>query len=119
MAQSILPGYLVGGSNETPFAPFVDFTGRWFSSFELGFAFADACLSFASVTLPELIAQTNLGPQATNRLREELSKFSMWLSKTSDQFFTRRYQSASNQYIEKASGIVDPIAPGTATARLS
>ncbi|KAI5310475.1 Esa1p-associated factor [Ascosphaera atra] len=69
------------------------------------------------VTLPDLIAQTNLGPQATIRLREELSKFAMWFSRNSEELFAPRYKLASNAYIDKSNGILDPEAPKTATSR--
>ncbi|KAL4909059.1 hypothetical protein BDW74DRAFT_145897 [Aspergillus multicolor] len=68
-------------------------------------------------TMPELIAQTNMDLQSTNRLREELSKFTIWLSKNSDNYFATRYMTASNEYIEKSRGVPNPT-PGTATSRL-
>ncbi|KAK2768474.1 Esa1p-associated factor [Arachnomyces sp. PD_36] len=57
---------------------------------------------FAS--MPELIAQTNMDQQSTNRLREELSKVAIWLSKNSESLFTGAYKTASNEYIEKVKG---------------
>ncbi|KAI9931320.1 hypothetical protein ASPWEDRAFT_47450 [Aspergillus wentii DTO 134E9] len=68
-------------------------------------------------TMPELIAQTNMDLQSINRLREELSKFTIWLSKNSDKFFATRYMTASNEYVEKSRGVPNPT-PGTATSRL-
>ncbi|KAL4983119.1 chromatin modification-related protein eaf3 [Aspergillus falconensis] len=68
-------------------------------------------------TMPELIAQTNMDLQSTNRLREELSKFTIWLSKNSNNYFATRYVTASNEYIEKSRGVPNPT-PGTATSRL-
>ncbi|KAF9888114.1 Esa1p-associated factor [Aspergillus nanangensis] len=68
-------------------------------------------------TMPELIAQTNMDLQSTNRLREELSKFTLWLSKNSSKYFATRYMTASNEYIEKSRGVANPT-PGTATSRL-
>ncbi|KAI5291200.1 Esa1p-associated factor [Ascosphaera aggregata] len=67
-----------------------------------------------TVTLPELIAQTNLGVQATTRLREELTKFSMWFSKNCDQFFSTRYGLPSKQYSASSLAATDPdaTAPG-------
>ncbi|KAK2748857.1 Esa1p-associated factor [Onygenales sp. PD_40] len=75
-------------------------------------------LSRLFASLPELLAQTNLTQQSTNRLREELSKFSMWLSKNSEKMFSTKYKSPGNEYIDKAKGISNPDAPGTATSRL-
>lgn len=67
--------------------------------------------------MPELIAQTNMDAQATSRLREELAKFTLWLSKYSEKFFSNKYLTASNEYIERSRGVVNPN-PGTATSRL-
>ncbi|PLB54989.1 chromatin modification-related protein eaf3 [Aspergillus steynii IBT 23096] len=68
-------------------------------------------------TMPELIAQTNMDLQSTNRLREELSKFTLWLSKNSSKYFATRYLNMSNEYVEKARGVPNPN-PGTATSNL-
>ncbi|EYE99835.1 MRG family protein [Aspergillus ruber CBS 135680] len=68
-------------------------------------------------TMPELLAQTNMDLQSTNRLREELSKLTIWLSKSSDKYFATKYMTASNEYIEKTRGVPNPN-PGTATSRL-
>lgn len=78
---------------------------------------ANQCL-YNLASLPELIAQTGLSQQATQRLREELSKFSMWLSKHSDRYFSAKYDAPSKEYIDKAKGVNSQDAPGTATARL-
>ncbi|KAI5295133.1 Esa1p-associated factor [Ascosphaera acerosa] len=65
------------------------------------------------VTLPDLIAQTNLGMQATTRLREELTKFSMWLSRNSDRYFSTKYRLPSKEYAAgyAAAGELDAV-PG-------
>ncbi|KAI9869897.1 MAG: Esa1p-associated factor [Pleopsidium flavum] len=57
------------------------------------------------VSMPELIAQTNMDHQSVNRLREELSKLTTWLGKNSNRFFTSEYENASQEYIEKARGV--------------
>lgn len=67
--------------------------------------------------MPELIAQTNMDMQSTNRLREELSKFTLWLSKNSNKYFATRYMTMSNEYVDKARGVPNPN-PGTATSHL-
>jgi len=67
-------------------------------------------------TMPELIAQTNMDQQSTNRLREELSKVAMWLGRNSDKYFATRYMTASNEYVEKTRGVAGT--PGTVTTRL-
>jgi mortality factor 4-like protein 1 len=48
--------------------------------------------------MPELIAQTNMDMQATNRLREEISKLSMWLSKNSEKYFATAYIPAESTH---------------------
>ncbi|KAL1969524.1 hypothetical protein VTN77DRAFT_8962 [Rasamsonia byssochlamydoides] len=68
-------------------------------------------------TMPELIAQTNMDQQSTNKLREELSKFTLWLSRNSEKYFSNKYINASSEYVEKATGVPNPN-PGTATSRL-
>ena len=60
--------------------------------------------SAIKVTLPELIAQTNMDTQSVNRLREELTKITSWLGKNSQRFFTVEYEVASAEYTEKARG---------------
>ena len=64
------------------------------------FIFADK----KEVSLPELIAQTNMDTQSVNRLREELAKITSWLGKNSARFFTAEYEAATPEYIEKARG---------------
>ncbi|KAL6703313.1 Esa1p-associated factor [Coniothyrium glycines] len=55
------------------------------------------------VSMPELIAQTNMDHQAINRLREELSGMTTWLSKESqiNAFFSSVYESPGQTYIDK------------------
>lgn len=67
--------------------------------------------------MPELIAQTNMDQQSTNKLREELSKFTLWLSRNSEKYFANKYINASSEYAEKANGASNPN-PGTATSHL-
>ncbi|EFW21554.1 Esa1p-associated factor [Coccidioides posadasii str. Silveira] len=70
--------------------------------------------------LPELLAQTNLSPQATNRLRRELVIFMQWLSKHADDLFTENYEPLDRDYVEEVEDrhrqTDDHV--GTATARL-
>ncbi|KAB2573141.1 Chromatin modification-related protein eaf3 [Lasiodiplodia theobromae] len=58
------------------------------------------------VSLPELIAQTNMDPQSVNRLREELVKITMWLNKdeTVCRVFVSEYETADSEYVDKAKG---------------
>lgn len=62
-------------------------------------------LSRLFVSLPELIAQTNMDQQSVNRLREELHKLTQWLGKNSTRFFKAPYEAASQDYIEKVRGV--------------
>ncbi|TAQ83667.1 hypothetical protein B7494_g8008 [Chlorociboria aeruginascens] len=57
------------------------------------------------VTLPELIAQTNMDHQSVNRLREELTKMTNWLGKNAMQYFVSEYETPTQEYVEKARGV--------------
>ncbi|MCJ1476500.1 Esa1p-associated factor [Lambiella insularis] len=57
------------------------------------------------VSMPELIAQTNMDHQAVSRLREELAKLTQWLGKNASRYYTAEYESATQEYIEKARGV--------------
>ncbi len=59
-------------------------------------------LTSAVVSLPELIAQTNMDQQSVNRLREELSILTHWLTKHATRYFVPAYESPGQEYIEKA-----------------
>ncbi|KAL1864740.1 Esa1p-associated factor [Diaporthe australafricana] len=54
------------------------------------------------VSLPELLAQTNMDQQSVNRLREELTKFTNWLSKNGTKYFVREYEVPGPEYQDKA-----------------
>ncbi|KAI1497427.1 MRG-domain-containing protein [Biscogniauxia marginata] len=54
------------------------------------------------VSLPELIAQTNMDQQSVNRLREELSKLCVWLSKNTTEYFVSNYESPTADYLQNA-----------------
>ena len=56
------------------------------------------------MSLPELIAQTNMDQQSVNRLREELAKMTQWLGKHSQAYFAGEYEVQSQDYIDKARG---------------
>lgn len=59
----------------------------------------------SQVSLPELIAQTNMDAQSVNKLREEIQKLTSWLGKNSNRFFTAEYEIASNDYVENNRGV--------------
>ncbi|KAL9620693.1 MAG: hypothetical protein Q9160_004829 [Pyrenula sp. 1 TL-2023] len=54
------------------------------------------------VSFPELIAQTNMDNPSVNRLREEIMRFTTWLSQHANEFFVNRYVGATQEYIERA-----------------
>ncbi|KAK5661452.1 hypothetical protein OQA88_11353 [Cercophora sp. LCS_1] len=54
------------------------------------------------VSLPELIAQTNMDHQSVNRLREELMKFNTWFTKHAEKYFVREYETPTQEYIDQA-----------------
>lgn len=57
-----------------------------------------------TVSLPELVAQTNMDNQSVKRLREELSKFATWFSKHVTKYFVSEYETPSQEYVDKAKG---------------
>ena len=54
------------------------------------------------VSLPELVAQTNMDQQSVNRLREEMTKITNWLSKNAENYFLSDYENPNSEYTEKA-----------------
>lgn len=58
-----------------------------------------------SVSLPELIAQTNMDQQSVNRLRDELIKLTNWIGKHATTYFVREYEMPSQEYCEKSQSV--------------
>ncbi|KAF4507197.1 hypothetical protein G6O67_005860 [Ophiocordyceps sinensis] len=54
------------------------------------------------ISLPELLAQTNMDQQSVSRLREEMGKFTVWLSRNCETCFVSEYETPSQEYIDKA-----------------
>ncbi|KFA78958.1 hypothetical protein S40288_00647 [Stachybotrys chartarum IBT 40288] len=54
------------------------------------------------VSLPELLAQTNMDQQSVSRLREEIGKFTVWLGRNCEKYFSSAYDNPSQEYIDKA-----------------
>ncbi|PNY26107.1 Chromatin modification-like protein eaf3, partial [Tolypocladium capitatum] len=54
------------------------------------------------VSLPDLLAQTNMDQQSVSRLREEIGKFTVWLSRNCETYFVSEYETPSQEYIDKA-----------------
>ena len=57
------------------------------------------------VSLPELIAQTNMDHQSVNRLREELTKLTNWLGRNALNYFVNEYETPGAEYTEKAKNL--------------
>lgn len=55
-----------------------------------------------TVSLPELLAQTNMDQQSVSRLREEIGKFTVWLGRNCENYFVNEYETPSQEYIDKA-----------------
>lgn len=58
------------------------------------------------VTLPELIAQTNMDQQSVTHLREEIVKMTNWMIKKPilDKYFVNEYETPNQSYIDMARG---------------
>jgi mortality factor 4-like protein 1 len=53
------------------------------------------------VSLEELVVQTNLDQASCNKLREELSQFTVWLGKHMTKYFINEYSSPTQEYVER------------------
>ena len=61
---------------------------------------------FPQVSLPELVAQTNMDQQSVSVLREELSKLTTWLAKNAEDWYVvDRYEIPTDEYTEKARAV--------------
>ncbi|KAF7558791.1 hypothetical protein G7046_g5378 [Stylonectria norvegica] len=54
------------------------------------------------VSLPELLAQTNMDQQSVTRLREEIGKFTGWLGRNAETYFYSEYETPPQSYVDKA-----------------
>lgn len=54
------------------------------------------------MSLPELIAQTNMDNQSVKKLRDELSKFTIWFSRHVTKYFVSEYETPSQEYVDQA-----------------
>lgn len=59
-------------------------------------------LTVISVSLPELIAQTNMDQQSVGRLREEITKFTNWLGKNYATYWQKEYETPDAEYVASA-----------------
>lgn len=55
-----------------------------------------------TVSMPDLIAHTNMDSQSVSRLREELAKMTQWLSKRIDKYLSSDYEHAGQEYQDLA-----------------
>jgi len=58
-----------------------------------------------TVSLPELIAQTNMDQQSVNRLREEITILTNWLTKHAVRYFVPEYETPGADYIDQAKSV--------------
>jgi mortality factor 4-like protein 1 len=65
----------------------------------------DAAFLTRIVSLPELIAQTNMDRQSVARVREELSTFNTWMTKAEQikKYLSTPYENATTEYMERVS----------------
>ncbi|KAK1064151.1 Esa1p-associated factor [Friedmanniomyces endolithicus] len=54
------------------------------------------------VSLPDLIAHTNMDQQSVSRLREELTKMTSWMAKRLEKYLGNEYHHAGQEYLESA-----------------
>ncbi|EME48859.1 hypothetical protein DOTSEDRAFT_67801 [Dothistroma septosporum NZE10] len=54
------------------------------------------------VSMPDLIAHTNMDSQSVSRLREELSKMTQWLAKRVEKYLAADYEHAGQDYLDGA-----------------
>lgn len=59
-------------------------------------------LTTSSVSLPELVAQTNMDQQSVARLREEVTKFTNWLGKNYATYWQKEYETPDAEYVASA-----------------
>lgn len=52
------------------------------------------------VSLPELLAQTNMDQQSVSRLREEVGKFTVWLGRNCEKYFASEYWTPDQEYLD-------------------
>jgi mortality factor 4-like protein 1 len=49
--------------------------------------------------MPELIAQTNMDAQGVNKLREELLRMMIWMTRNAARIFATPYEKAAPDYL--------------------
>ncbi|KAK3067504.1 Esa1p-associated factor [Teratosphaeriaceae sp. CCFEE 6253] len=54
------------------------------------------------LSMPDLIAHTNMDAQSVSRLREELTKMTSWLAKRLEKYLGNEYQHAGQEYLDSS-----------------
>ena len=59
-----------------------------------------------AVSMPELIAQTNMDHQSVTRLKEELTRMTLWLARErqTHKYFAVEYENPGQEYVGRAKG---------------
>ena len=51
--------------------------------------------------MPRLITQTNMDIHSVRVLREEISRFALWLARHTNQYFLNEYEAADKEYVDE------------------
>ena len=63
-----------------------------------------ANLWVSKVSVPEMVAQTNMDQQSVEKLRIELTMLTKWFAKNTARFFVSEYETTTAEYVEKIRG---------------
>ncbi|KAK0613744.1 MRG-domain-containing protein [Immersiella caudata] len=91
-------------------AQYFDFHDQWASGSDCNHksaldTYGAEHLARLLVSLPELIAQTNMDQQSVNRLREELTMFANWFGRHASKYFVSEYETPGQEYIDQARSV--------------
>ena len=80
--------------------------GKPFPSLPLSLQTHKSLTTHPPVSLPELIAQTNMDQQSVSHLREEIIKLTNWMVKKPnlEKYFVAEYETPNQTYIDMARG---------------
>nr|POE66004.1 chromatin modification-related protein eaf3 [Quercus suber] len=62
-----------------------------------------------AVSMPDLIAHTNMDAQSVSRLREELSKMMQWMAKRIETYLSSEYEHAGQEYLINSRSLITPV----------
>ncbi|THX90419.1 MRG-domain-containing protein [Aureobasidium pullulans] len=74
---------------------------RLFGAYHQSLICEDYLANKFPVSMPDLIAHTNMDSQAVSRLREELHKMTQWLSKNAGNYLSQEYEQPTQDYIDR------------------